>query len=108
MSESGPDSFFWEVAHSELALPEVSKGTMMGFPCLRVNGNFYASAERQSGDLIVKLPAERVENLIDDGTGQAFAPNGRRFREWVSVVGRDDDLWKTLLVEAREFVTKPK
>jgi hypothetical protein len=96
--------FFWDIAVPLLADETVSKGTMMGFPCLRVNGDFFASVDRNTGDLIVKLPADRVEAMIDDGTGDAFAPNGRRFREWIAVTDRDEDRWALLLIEARDFV----
>lgn len=77
---------------------------MMGFPCLRVNGDFFASADRRSGDLVIKLPAERVLTLINDGTGAEFAPNGRRFKEWVLIEERDEDLWEKLIFEAKDFV----
>lgn len=103
MQNKDPAAFFWTVAEPELGRTAVTKGTMMGFPCLRVNGAFYASADRHSGDLIVKLPAARVEELIDAGAGGPFAPNGRRFREWVVVTERDQTQWAALLVEARTF-----
>ena len=96
--------FFWDVAMPLLVEEDVSKGTMMGFPCLRIDGDFFASVDRRTGDLVVKLPADRVQSMIDDGTGHAFAPNGRRFREWVSVTDRDESRWELLLFEARDFV----
>lgn len=96
--------FFWEKATPLLADQDVSKGTMMGFPCLRVNGDFFASVDRRTGNLIVKLPADRVESMIDAGAGDAFAPNGRRFREWVVITDRDEARWESLLFEARDFV----
>lgn len=96
--------FFWNLAESLLAEEGVSKGTMMGYPCLRVNGEFFASAERQTGDLIVKLPAAQVNDLIEGGIGQPFAPAGRRFREWVLIEGRDTEQWRELMVQALTFV----
>ena len=98
-------TFFWDVATPFLGDESVSKGTMMGFPCLRVKGDFFASADHRSGDLIVKLPAERVQALIDADEGEPFAPNGRRFREWVRIVDRDADRWEALIIEARSFVS---
>ena len=53
---------------------------MMGFPCLRIDGAFFASLDHRTGHLIIKLPADRVDELVDVGTGQSFAPNGRRFK----------------------------
>lgn len=101
-------TFFWDMAAPLLAHPDVSKGTMMGFPCLRINGDFFASADHKTGDLIVKLPESRVLELIDAEIGQPFVPAGRRFREWVLIAGRDAERWEKLLVEARQFVAGKK
>ena len=37
---------FWELAEPLLARPDVTRSTMMGFPCLRVRGQFFASTDR--------------------------------------------------------------
>jgi hypothetical protein len=99
-----PTDFFHEISGSALAHPDVATGTMMGFPCLRVAGAFFASCDHRTGDLIVKLPRRRVEQLIAAGTGKPFAPAGRTFREWVLVDGRDEARWLELIDEARDFV----
>lgn len=78
---------------------------MMGFPCLRVDGAFFASCEHRTGDLVVKLPRQRVEELINAGIGKPFAPAGRTFREWVLVDDRDEDRWVALIDEALRFVS---
>jgi hypothetical protein len=98
------DSFFWQVATPFLKRENIVKGTMMGFPCLRIDGAFFASEDRDSGDLIVKLPASRVQELLNDAMGEPFAPAGRKFKEWVSIPKRDETLWKNLLAEALAFV----
>ena len=98
------EHFFWEVAAPLLDHEDITKSTMMGYPCLRKDGNFFASVNPTTGHLIVKLHADRVNALIDDGTGKAFTPNGRRFREWVLIEGRDETTWKTLMAEAMAFV----
>lgn len=69
-----PADFFFEMSAAALARPDVATGTMMGFPCLRSSGAFFASCERGSGDLIVKLPRDRVQQLIDDGIGKPITP----------------------------------
>ncbi|MDX1521696.1 MAG: hypothetical protein R3264_08720 [Anaerolineae bacterium] len=104
MTDNDPTALFWKLAKPLLAEEAVTKGTMMGFPCLRVNGDFFASADHRSGDLVIKLPASYVEELIEVGIGQPFAPAGRRFREWVLIPDRDADRWRKLLAEARAFV----
>jgi hypothetical protein len=76
---------------------------MMGFPCLRAAGAFFASCDHRSGDLIVKLPVHRVEQLIQAGAGEPFAPAGRTFHEWVLIGDRDPARWAGLIDEARAF-----
>ena len=99
-----PTAFFWDLAGPLLARDGVSDSTMMGFPCLRVRGAFFASCDHRSGDLIVKLPRERVAALIAAGEGQPFAPAGRVFKEWLLVSDRDERRWEALMEEAYAFV----
>lgn len=102
-SASLREDLFWELAEELYADPAVTRGTMMGFPCLRVDGNFFASLERGTNHLIVKLAAARVDTLVAKGQGLAFAPNGRTFREWVAIPTADEHAWRTLLAEAKAF-----
>ena len=83
--------------------PAVGRSTMMGHPCMRRAGRFFASFDPKADRLVVKLPAERVEALIDAGTGDPFAPNGKVFREWVSIPKRKPSEWARLLAEALDF-----
>jgi hypothetical protein len=98
------EELFWKLAEALFADPAVTRSTMMGFPCLRANGNFFACVERATGNLIVKLSAERVRDLVASGAGIPFAPNGRVFREWVAFPVPDQDEWTVLLDEAKAFV----
>ncbi len=95
---------FWSFAEPLLAAPFVTRSTMMGFPCLRVSGRFFASFDRQTGALVVKLPASRVDALISSGQAEPFAPAGRRFREWASISPGRRRQWSALLDEAHAFV----
>lgn len=99
-----PSDFFSDISASALAHRDVTTGTMMGFPCLRVAGAFFASCDPRSGDLVVKLRRERVEQLVEAGIGKPFAPAGRTFREWVVIDDRDAERWAGLIDEARMFV----
>jgi hypothetical protein len=93
------------LAEALLERPEVSRGTMMGFPCLRVAGDFFACIHHEGTSLIVKLPAERVSRAVASGEGEPFAPSGRVFREWLLVPLRHSRRWKKLLDEAYTFVS---
>jgi hypothetical protein len=83
--------------------PVVGRSTMMGFPCVRRAGSFFAAFDTRNDALIVKLPAERVRGLVASGVGGEFAPNGRTFREWVTISRPEPAVWEPLLVEARDF-----
>ena len=76
---------FWELAAPLLAEAGVTRSTMMGFPCLRLHGEFFASCDRRTGDLVVKLGETSVDRLLETGGAEPFAPNGRRFRAWATV-----------------------
>lgn len=84
----------------------VERGTIMGFPCLRLNGVFVASEDHRTGDLIVKLPKERVNELVEQGTGMPFAPAGRTFREWIVITNRNIHHWQSFLDEALKYVSQ--
>jgi hypothetical protein len=94
------DADFWALAEPLLARAGVTRSTMMGFPCLRLDGDFFACCDRRSGDLVVKLDEPRVDALLAAGRAEPFAPNGRRFREWAVVPRRRRRTWPALLDEA--------
>ena len=100
---SARETLFWQLARPLLAEPGVTQGTMMGYPCPRANGAFFACVERATGHLIVKLPAHRVSALVATGQALPFAPNGRTFREWAAFPVADPGEWRALLAKAREF-----
>lgn len=86
--------------------PAIGRATMMGYPCVRLAGRFLASYDDKAGSLVVKLPRERVAELVDSGHGDPFAPAGKVFREWISIPTVDPQLWRTLLTEAVDFARK--
>ena len=97
---SRADERFWTLARPLLDQAGVTRSTMMGFPCLRLDGDFFASCDRHTGDLVVKLDATRAATLIEAGKAEPFAPNGRRFREWARIPQRRHRSWPALLDEA--------
>ena len=108
MNKEEKTAQFWDVAAQWLLTGQADKGTMMGFPCLRIHGKFCASLEKGTGDVIVKLPAERVKELIAIGEAMPFAPNGRTFREWATLTTTDANQWESYLQEAISFVKDSK
>ena len=81
-------------------MPEARRG--FGSDALKVNGSIFAMVT--GGQLVVKLPRDRVEALIASGTGSPFgAGKGRPMQEWVTVTA-DDETWRALASEALDFV----
>ena len=68
-------------------------------------GKFFAFVTR--GQLVVKLPAERVAELIGSGEGRVFdAGKGRPMREWVGLTPADETACAAYMREARKFVAR--
>jgi len=97
------DSPFWAIAEAPLA-SGAEQSTMMGHPCLRVDREFFASLEPQSGNMIVKFPARRVDEFVEGEVGFDFAPNRRHFKEWCAIPEASFVEWQPLPAEARQFV----
>jgi TfoX/Sxy family transcriptional regulator of competence genes len=77
-------------------------GRGFGSQALKIDGAIFAMI---SGDrLVVKLPARRVVELVESGSGQPFdAGKGKPMKEWVGLVG-DEPACRALVAEALAFV----
>ncbi|MDP2292609.1 MAG: hypothetical protein Q8M22_15570 [Actinomycetota bacterium] len=93
MNASAADDEFWEAAASLLERPGVTRSTMMGYPCLRLLGDFFASWDPHQHALVVKLDRQTVTVLVAEGLGEPFAPGGRPFREWLSIPPSERESW---------------
>lgn len=97
-----PETRFWLLARPLLEQAGVTRSTMMGFACVRLDGDFFASIDHRTGSLVVKLDEASVDQLLATGLAEPFAPSGRRFREWASIPVDAHDRWEELLHEALE------
>jgi len=69
---------------------------------LNVDGKIFAMCRK--GELVVKLPKERVDELIVARKGTRFDPgHGRIMKEWVVIPPKKED-WQKLSKEAYSFV----
>jgi hypothetical protein len=84
---------FWEIAEPLLSRPGVTRSTMMGYPCLRLNGDFFASWDPHHRQLVIKLDRPAVTEMIETGQAEPFAPGGRRFREWAALPAEHRPRW---------------
>ncbi len=107
MDERGV-ALFWDLVDELRADDQrIEEGTIMGGRCVRVSGEFLALVDFKNSGLVVKLPRERVDELIAEGTGVAFAPAGKIFGEWVAIPRHDRKRWRALLREGVAFVAPP-
>lgn len=99
-----PEQIWHPIAKAELARPGVSAGTGFGHnEGLRVGGKIFAMLVR--GELVVKVPRSRVDELVDAGIAVRFdAGKGRPMTEWASVGPEASRRWRGLVEEARAFV----
>jgi hypothetical protein len=95
---------FEQLATGFVADPEVAEGTGFGSARgLRVKGKIFAMLVK--GELVVKLPKERVDALVASGAGTQFDPgHGRLMKEWASVPPESAADWERLAGEALKFV----
>jgi TfoX/Sxy family transcriptional regulator of competence genes len=76
---------------------------MMGSEGLKTGGKFFAMVSR--GELVVKLPRERVDELVEAGAGHRFDPgHGRLMKEWVALRPAHEEECAAFVAEARRFV----
>ena len=97
-------ALFDEVAERLLREDDAVEQTrMMASDGLKTGGKFFAMVSK--GELVVKLPRERVDELVEAGAGHRFDPgHGRLMKEWVALRPADEEACAGYLEEARSFV----
>ena len=79
----------------------VTRGTMFGSQGLRTGRKYFAI--RWHEQLVVKLPDDRVQELVSSGTAQVFEPMpGRPMNGWVLLA--ESAAWDPLVAAARAHV----
>ena len=79
----------------------VSHGTMFGSPGLRTGRKFFAIWWHEQ--LVVTLPADRLQELVASGEGEVFEPMpGRPMHGWVLLQGSAE--WDAVVTAARAHV----
>ena len=70
-----------DVAEKIMVENGVAQSTMMKTPCLRYKGEFMAMMFEKEDALIIKVAADRVDELIADGKGREFNVTKKKFKE---------------------------
>jgi TfoX/Sxy family transcriptional regulator of competence genes len=80
-------------------------GTGFGSNAIKINKSIFAMLV--NNQLVVKLPAARVAELISTGDGAPFdAGKGKPMKEWVELTADDEDACRRLVAEAMAFVSR--
>jgi hypothetical protein len=75
-----------------------------GADALKIDGKIFAALSK--GRLLLKLPRERVDALIESGVGERFSTGaGRPKKQWVTIGAEHAKLWQPLADEARQYVS---
>jgi hypothetical protein len=78
-------------------------GKGFGSTGLKVNGKLFAMISSK-GHFVVKLPRERVDELVRSRQGKLFDPgHGRLMKQWLDFQGAPS-AWLALAREGRSFV----
>jgi hypothetical protein len=86
--------------------PGVTQGAGKGFgaSALKVRGKIFAMLSSK-GQFVVKLPRQRVDQLIASAGGERFDPgHGQIMKEWLALGPDSGEDWLALAREAMEFV----
>lgn len=103
-----PDDAYAALEAHFLAKPGVTRSVKRGFAegGLMTSGKLFA-VEHRGEQLLLKLPAGRVEALIATGKGAPFTAGmggGRVMKEWVLAQPEAAEEWLALATEAEAFV----
>jgi hypothetical protein len=92
-----------EALAAEPAMSPPTAGRNFGANALKVNGRIFAMLVR--GNVGLKLPRQRVAELIAAGQAQPFdAGKGKPMKEWLTVPAESNLDWLALAREAMQFV----
>jgi hypothetical protein len=102
---AGPEDRYEDLVAELVGIPGVSpprgRGGF-GRTALRFQGKIFAMLVR--GQLVLKLPADRVDALTQAGEGIRFDANkGTPMREWLSLDPDSGRAWLPLACEALDF-----
>ena len=87
----------------------MTEGNLFGVPVLKIGGKPLAGLYQQ--DLVVKLGADRVQEMLKAKAGVQFDPSGagHPMKEWIKIkapASAAKKKWLALAEEAKAFVTE--
>ena len=107
---AAPEDRFSDLVDELVGVPGVTPprgGGGFGRSAVRFQGKIFVMFVR--GRLVLKLPAHRVDDLVDAGEGDRFDANkGTPMREWLSLDPASTHPWLPLAQEALAHARGPR
>jgi TfoX/Sxy family transcriptional regulator of competence genes len=98
------DDLLSRLAEPYLARADVTWGRMFSSSGLSVRGKIFAVVNH-AGNLMVKVPEARVDELESSGEATRMVMRGRQMREWVEMSPEAGEVaWASLLAEAHTYL----
>lgn len=107
MQKQNSEISFEAIRKAFLKEPNITEKKMFGTIALTIKGKVFVFSWK--GRLVVKLPKERVEEIVASKKGVYFDPgHGRISKEWIGVTPTTKSEWLNLAKEAKNFVSNLK
>jgi TfoX/Sxy family transcriptional regulator of competence genes len=101
------ETLFNDISESFLGTPNVTTAKMFGGSALKVKNKVFACFYK--GKLVLKLPRERVDDLVASGGAAHFdSGTGRPAKEWVAIEPSRRKEWLGLAKDAKKFVASSR
>lgn len=101
------EALFNDISESFLGTRNVTTAKMFGGSALKVRNKVFACFYK--GKLVLKLPRERVDDLVASGGAVHFdSGTGRPAKEWVAIDPSRGNEWLGLAKEAKKFVASSR
>ena len=94
---------FQDIVEKMTTIDGIEESTLMKTPCLRYKGDFIGMFFDKADALIIKVSPERVDELIESGTGREFNYTKKNFKEWVMIPIEYEADYEAYLSEALDF-----
>lgn len=105
MSQSNitPKELYLKISNKLFLYPEITQNKRNGFGSgLRANGKVFAMLSKD--ELVVKLPPERVSELIALKEGKPYIHGGGKImRDWLAIESGSEEKWFAFAKEAMDF-----
>ena len=101
------NSAFEKIRKTLLKEHDIAEKKMFGTTALTSKGKVFAFLWKEK--LVLKLPKDRVSDIIASKKGAYFDPgHGRISKEWVTITPSTQNEWINLSKEAKAFVASVK